>query len=126
MKSKKAILILGFVIVVLSLIVFLNSDKVLAPFAVYPFFNQSDGQINDFRIGVFAICEEKEDYIHCRDKIFASCNNNLMHVTEDFVECDGKIYEIREMDLEEKKFDKSWRDPRPENFLTLWAVRESP
>lgn len=122
MKNKKAILIISLVVVILSAIIFINSDNVLAPFAVYPFFNQSNENFNDFKIGVFAVCEEKEEYIYCEDNIFASCNNELIHVQSNTVYCKGKEYKIPEMDLISRKFPQNWEDQRPKNLLTSWAT----
>jgi hypothetical protein len=114
MKNKSLVIIISLILfITFILIILINYDKILTAFV-----------INDFKVGVFAICEEREDYVYCKDEIFASCNNNLVYVKEDFVTCNGKIYEIQEMDLEETELPKDWKDPRQKNFLQLWTIQE--
>lgn len=112
-KNKIICILLILALIVLLFILILNKEKIMTAFV-----------INDFKVGVFAICEEKEDYIYCKDKVFASCNKNLVYVKENFVTCNEQIYKIKEMNLNEEKYPKGWEDPRQKNFLQLWAIKE--
>ena len=64
----------------------------------------------EFSTFTSAVCENKEDFVYCKDEIFVNCNGNISKAI-DVAECNG----IR-LDVPEASgfavFEKGWKDPR--------------
>ena len=78
----------------------------------------------DVKTATFAICEQEGEYIHCNDKIFASCNGTAIELNDTIFYCDGKKYNVSNMPLGEIYHIENWTDPRARNFITAWALSE--
>ena len=78
----------------------------------------------DVKTATFAVCEQEGEYVHCKDKIFASCNNTPIELNDTIFYCDGKKYNVSNMPLGEAYHLENWTDPRARNFITAWALSE--
>ncbi len=57
-----------------------------------------------------AVCEAKEEVIHCKDEVFVNCNGNISKAA-DVAECDGIRIDVPKVDGF-AVFDRGWKDPR--------------
>ncbi|MCU0642484.1 MAG: hypothetical protein MUF61_02810 [archaeon] len=78
----------------------------------------------NIKTGTFAVCEQKDGYTFCEDRVFASCNHNPIEVINGSFGCNGKVYSIEESELGEAYLPAGWEDPRPANSITAWAASE--
>lgn len=81
-------------------------------------------QNSNVKTATFAICEQEGEYTHCKDKIFASCNQVPMELNDTVFYCDGMKYNVSNMPLGETYHLENWTDPRARNFITAWALSE--
>ena len=114
-KLDKLLLFAASTILVLA-VLFLLSAPELTGFAV-----QDSASQEKIKIATFAVCEEKENYTFCKDKLYASCNREAIEVVNGTFDCNGKIYNASELNLGEAYHPKNWTDPRQENSITAWA-----
>ena len=75
-----------------------------------------------FKTGTFAVCSERNGYVYCEDRVFASCNGTLIEATGETVECGGKSYTVGSSPLAGAYMHGNWADPRPADFITGWAA----
>jgi len=75
------------------------------------------------KIATFAVCEGQDEYTHCEDKIFASCNKSLTEINDNSVYCDGIKYNISNITLGEA-YLKNWTDPREKDLINGWATSD--
>ena len=64
----------------------------------------------EFSTFTSAVCENKEDLVHCRDEFFVNCNGKIAKAV-DFAECNGIKVEVPKV-LGFAVFSKDWKDPR--------------
>ena len=64
----------------------------------------------EFSAFTSAVCENKEKFVYCKDKIFVNCNGKLSNAV-DFAECD-RIKIALPASTGFAVFRKDWKDPR--------------
>ena len=66
----------------------------------------------EFEFSTFtsAVCENKEDLVHCKDEVFVNCNGKISKAI-DVAECNGMKLNIPE-GSSFAVFEKDWKDPR--------------
>lgn len=64
----------------------------------------------EFSTFTSAICENKEEVVHCKDEIFVNCNGKISKAI-DVAECNGIKLDIPKA-TGFAIFEKGWRDPR--------------
>ncbi len=111
-------LILFIVVVIVATIGMSYTAMLTGMFA----YNPDAAENETFKIGTFAVCGERDGYPYCEDRVFASCNGELIEVTGETVECNGKVYPVENKSLAKGYMDKNWSDPRPPDFVTGWAA----
>ena len=65
---------------------------------------------HEFSTFTSAVCENKDEFVHCRDEVFVNCNGEISKVA-DVAECDGFRFDIPKA-TGAAVFDKEWKDPR--------------
>lgn len=99
---------------------------------VFAFFNQNitglisqnpdeNANTSNVKIATFAICEPKDNYTYCRDKIYAACNGTPIEVIGDSFICEGKEYKVDSSNLGET-YLSNFSDSRSKDFITAWAI----
>ncbi len=64
----------------------------------------------EFSTFTSAVCENKENYVYCKDEFFVKCNGNISKAV-DVAECNGiKIDTPKTLGF--AVFEKDWKDPR--------------
>ncbi|MBL7206812.1 MAG: hypothetical protein ISS36_04400 [Candidatus Aenigmarchaeota archaeon] len=76
----------------------------------------------NFKTATFAICEDRNGQSYCEDRVFAVCNGEPIEVKNKTIECNNKTYNIDLDKLGKSYMPKDWKDPRPADFITSWAV----
>ncbi len=71
--------------------------------------NESD-KILEFSTFTSAVCEAKEEVIHCKDEVFVNCNGNVSKAV-DVAECNGIMLDVPKV-TGSAVFDRDWEDPR--------------
>ena len=104
----RGLVIFLLIVVIIALISFVdvninnsNNKKIEA---------KEDSKILEFSTFTSAVCENKEDFVHCRDEIFVNCNGKISK-TVDIAECNGIKLDIPKVSGF-AVFGKDWRDPR--------------
>mgnify|MGYP001569465513 CR=1 FL=1 len=64
----------------------------------------------EFSIYTSAVCEDIEDFVHCKDEVFVNCNGEISKVA-DVAECNGVKLDISQVNGF-AVFEKDWKDPR--------------
>ena len=77
-----------------------NSEKV----------SEQESKILEFSTFTSAVCENKEDLVHCKDEIFVNCNGNISKAV-DVAECSGIKLDVSKA-TGSAVFEKGWEDPR--------------
>ena len=99
MKAKIIFLSALVIMVSFSLI---TSKKDFSPFY--------ENKKIEFKTFTSAVCENKQNAIHCKDNVFVNCNGKLSKAA-DVSECNGI-----KMDIPKETgfavFEKDWKDPR--------------
>jgi len=74
--------------------------------------NKNKESIKDIQFSTFtsAVCENKEDFVHCKDEIFVNCNGNISKAI-DVAECNGIRLDVQKA-TGFAMFEKGWKDPR--------------
>lgn len=74
--------------------------------------NEYNEPIKNFEFKTFtsAVCEDKEEVIHCKDEVFANCNGKISKVIY-VAECDGIKLDIPKV-TGFAVFEKGWKDKR--------------
>ena len=96
-----------------GLVVFL---LIVAIFLSFIFLNinikEDENAKNNFGFSTFtsAICEDKNDFVYCKDELFVNCNGKISKAI-DVVECNGiKMNAPKVTGF--AVFEKDWKDPR--------------
>lgn len=76
-------------------------------------YNKADNGENpksiEFRTFTSAVCENKGEFVHCRDELFVNCNGKISKSRE-LEECNG--FRISSKVSGFAVFEKEWKDPR--------------
>ncbi len=64
----------------------------------------------EFSTYTSAVCEDIEDFVHCKDEVFVNCNGEISKVA-DVAECNGVKLNISKVNGF-AVFEKDWKDPR--------------
>lgn len=64
----------------------------------------------EFSTFTSAVCEDKENFVHCRDEVFVNCDGKIAKANE-LSECNGIKVETPKI-LGFAVFEKEWKDPR--------------
>lgn len=64
----------------------------------------------EFSTFTSAVCEDKENFVHCRDEFFVNCDGKIAKAN-DIKECNGIKIEAPKV-LGFAVFEKDWKDPR--------------
>ena len=75
------------------------------------------------KLATFAVCEQKEGYTYCKDKVFASCDSALIEINNSFFYCNGTRYEVGNISLGEAYLN-NFTDSRRKDSITGWAASE--
>ena len=69
-------------------------------------------QVKEFKFSTFtsAVCENKEEFVYCKDEVFVNCDGKISKAVE-AAECNGFKVEAPKA-LGFAVFDKNWKDPR--------------
>ena len=65
---------------------------------------------SNFSTFTSAVCEEKEDLVHCKDEVFVDCNGTVSKAG-DVAECNGTKLAVPKA-TGFAVFEKGWKDPR--------------
>jgi len=116
-NKNKAILAILAIALVISIIAYF----VIPTFTLYA--SKENNSINEdsVKLGTFAVCEDKEGYTFCKDKLFASCNGVLLELNDSIFYCNGNKYNASNLPLGETYHVQNWTDPRSKDFITAWA-----
>lgn len=64
----------------------------------------------EFSTFTSAVCENKENYVYCKDEYFVNCNGEIFKAI-DAAECNGMKLDVPKA-LGFAVFEKDWKDPR--------------
>ena len=64
----------------------------------------------EFSTFTSAVCEDNENFVHCRDELFVNCDGEIAKAN-DIKECNGLKIEAPKV-LGFAVFEKDWKDPR--------------
>ncbi|MBI2656579.1 hypothetical protein HYX03_02480 [Candidatus Woesearchaeota archaeon] len=67
-------------------------------------------KVIEFSTFTSAICEDKDDFVQCKDEFFVNCNGQVSKAA-DAAECNGIKYDVPKT-LGFAVFEKGWKDPR--------------
>ncbi len=115
--KNKAILAILSITIVLTVIAYLAIPTLTA------FASKENNSTNEdsVKLATFAICESKEGYTFCKDKLFASCNQVPLEINDSIFYCNGKKHNASNLPLGETYHVQNWTDPRSRDFITAWA-----
>lgn len=115
--KNKAILAITLIAVALTITAYFTIPALTA------FVSKEDNSTSEdyVKLGTFAVCENKEGYTFCKDKIFASCNKAPVELNDSIFYCNGKKYNASNLPLGETYHVQNWTDPRSRDFITAWA-----
>ena len=71
---------------------------------------EEKSKILEFSTYTSAVCENKEDVVHCKDEVFVNCNGEISKLI-DVAECNGIKLNIPKA-TGAAVFSKNWKDPR--------------
>ena len=72
--------------------------------------NKEENKILEFGTFTSAVCENKEEVVHCKDEVFVNCNGKVSKVL-DAAECNGFKLDAPKVSGA-AVFGKDWKDPR--------------
>ena len=72
--------------------------------------NNENSKIMKFSTFTSAVCEDKEDFTHCKDEVFVNCNGEISKAA-DVAECNGFKLDVPKA-TGFAVFGKEWKDPR--------------
>ena len=74
--------------------------------------NPSKEQAKNLEFSTFtsAVCENSENFVHCKDEVFVKCNDKTSRL-KDFSECNGMEIDIPQA-VGFAVFDKEWKCTR--------------
>jgi hypothetical protein len=117
-QRRKLFLVAAFLVLAITLAFYLI-------FPTLTGFTSMDANEGDnVKLATFAVCEQKDNYTLCKDKLFASCNHEVIEVNDSIFYCNGKKYNASNLPLGETYHIQNWTDPRQNNFITGWAASE--
>ena len=94
---KSIIYSLLVMVLIIFMSSFLNAKKI------------DENAVNEFKTFTSAVCEEKDDFVHCRDVLFVNCNGKVSKASE-IENCNG--FDVFGDVTGFAIFDKDWKDPR--------------
>ena len=112
--SPKVIAVVLLSILLAAAVLFVNLPKLTGDISQEPI---------KVKLATFAVCEQKEGYAHCKDKLFASCNNSLIELNNSFFYCNGTRYEVGNISLGEAYLN-NFTDAGRKELITGWAISE--
>ena len=118
MEQKDKILIIFLAILLVALALCITSLNITG------FASKDKRQSDNTKVATFAICEQTDNYIFCKDRLFASCNKTPLEIEEITFYCNNEEYNITKFPSGKVYHDKNWEDPREKDFLTIWAISE--
>ena len=71
---------------------------------------REEPKIMEFSTFTSAVCESKEEFVHCKDEVFVNCNGEVSKAV-DFAECNGLRLDVPKA-TGFAVFGKDWKDPR--------------
>lgn len=71
---------------------------------------KEEPKIMEFSTFTSAVCENKEDVVHCKDEVFVNCNGEVSKAI-DVAECNGVKLDLPKV-TGSAVFSKDWKDPR--------------
>ena len=72
--------------------------------------NNDQNKIIEFSTFTSAVCESKEEAVHCKDEVFVNCNGSISKVI-DVAECEGLKINVPKA-TGTAVFGNDWKDPR--------------
>lgn len=124
MQRKTLITLSAIVLIIVLFLPLFNLvfKPTITGFAVNTKNNKAD-ENQSFKIATFASCEKEEGYTYCRDKLYASCNGQLIEVNSSEIKCNGKTHYINSITLGETyKLADENVSIKSQDDLTAWAV----
>ncbi len=115
-KANKVFLSIALILLIAAALVYVISPKTTGLTI-----NEYSEEEN-IKLATFAVCEQKENYTLCKDKLFASCDNIPIEIKEPIFYCNGEEFNISSLPLGETYQIQNWSDPRQEDFITAWAA----
>ena len=103
----------GLVLFILTLVVMASLSFVAASIYINDTQVKKEterSQIIEFSTFTSAVCENKEEFVNCKDEVFVNCNGKISKAV-DIAECNGIKLEVPKT-LGFAVFEKEWRDPR--------------
>ncbi|MBI2558381.1 hypothetical protein HYW20_03585 [Candidatus Woesearchaeota archaeon] len=100
----------GPVIVLLAIVIISSLSFIVLSINNEKTQNSESDKILEFSTFTSAVCETKEEVIHCRDEIFMNCNGNVSNAV-DVAECNGIRLDVPKV-TGSAVFEKDWKDPR--------------
>ncbi len=76
---------------------------------VAPNVKEANGEF-EFSTFTSAVCEGKNDVVHCKDEVFVNCDGNISKL-DDATECNGIKLDVPKA-TGDAVFGKEWKDPR--------------
>ena len=119
-KGRKFIIILLSILLVLTIGFTIFNSGITGLSVQNPEDNDSNDSLN-IKTATFAICEPRENYTYCKDKIYAACNGMPIEVTGDSFTCNNQTFKVDNSNLGEI-YLSNFSDPRGKDFITAWAV----
>ena len=103
------VLVLLIVVIVPSLsflVLSINNDKIEDKNTEI----EEKSKILEFSTFTSAVCENREEVVHCKDEFFVNCNGEISKAV-DVAECNGIKVDVPKA-LGFAVFGKEWKDPR--------------
>ena len=111
-KNLIALFVFGLALLILTIALFsTNNQKIPTAYAVKEISNKNSSiEKNDFRISTKAVCENKSNYVSCRDELFIRCNGeeNIIQKNNsgDFIECNNVRIKLSDIANDTDKIKK--------------------
>lgn len=101
----------GLVIFLLALVLIASFSFVAVSFNNNTKIHASEREfLSDFSAFTSAVCEDKKDFVYCKDELFVNCNGKISKAV-DVAECNGLRLDMPKVNGF-AVFDKDWKDPR--------------
>ncbi len=110
-KFLKALFIIEFILLSLILILFFNDNQEIPTAYVV---KEIPKEI-DFKTFTKAVCEERADYLLCRDELFVKCNEKEYKIenNSNLIECGNIKINLSDLKVNgSTKFRKEWIETR--------------
>ena len=71
---------------------------------------KEETKVFEFSTFTSAVCQNKEDFVHCKDEVFVNCDGEISKAI-DVAECNGIKLDVPKA-TGAAVFEKEWKDPR--------------